>query len=136
ALKRNSLDRRPERLDHSRDSPLALSKLVGDETKHMPDAPPGKFMVDPYLDWVAAEGVPIHEGFGFDLLTLETALWPRFGVKGAIVHVKGRGDFMTVFLLEIPPGGKSAPMRHLCEAVFFVLAGQGSSIVEDHRGEK
>jgi hypothetical protein len=101
----------------------------------MPDAPPGKFMVDPYLDWAAGEGVPIHEDFGFDLLALETAQWPRFGARGAIAHVKGRGDFMTVFLLEIPPGGKTAPMRHLCEAAFLVLAGQGSSIVEDHEGK-
>jgi hypothetical protein len=102
----------------------------------MPDAPPGKFMVDPYLDWAAQEGVPIHEDFGFDLLALTTAPWPRFAAKGAIAHVKGRGDFMTVFLLEIPPGGKTAPMRHLCEAAFLVLNGQGSSIVEDHAGRQ
>jgi mannose-6-phosphate isomerase-like protein (cupin superfamily) len=102
----------------------------------MPDAPPGKLMVDPYADWCTGEGVPIHEGFGFDLLALATAPWARFGTKGAIVHVKGRGDFMTVFLLEIPPGGKTAPMRHLAEAVFFVLAGQGSSTVRDHAGRQ
>src|SRR4249920_1442916 len=70
--------------------------------------PPGKFMVDPYLDWTAKEGVPIYEDFGLDLLALPTKPWKRFGVDGAIVHVKGRGDAMTVFVLDLPPGGRSS----------------------------
>src|ERR1700704_252128 len=98
----------------------------------MPDVvvPPGKFMVDPYLDWTAREGVPIYEDFGLDLLALPTKPWPRFGVDGAIVHVKGRGDAMTVFLLDLPPGAKTAPQKHIFEAAFYVLAGHGSAIVE------
>ena len=38
----------------------------------MPDqaVPTGKFMVNPYLDWAKAEGVPIFEDFGLDLLAL------------------------------------------------------------------
>jgi mannose-6-phosphate isomerase-like protein (cupin superfamily) len=100
----------------------------------MPEAPPGKFMVDPYLVWSRREGVPVHEDFGFDLLTLETAPWARYDARGAIAHVAGRGDFMTVFLLEIPPGGKCAPQRHLCEEAFYVLSGHGSAVVEDSAG--
>ena len=42
-----------------------------------------KFLLDPYLDWLAAEGPPVHEGFGLDLLALETGPWPRFDAKGA-----------------------------------------------------
>lgn len=94
----------------------------------------GKFMVDTYLDWSRQEGVPIHEDFGLDMLALETAAWPRFGVNGAIVHVKGRGDHMTVFLLDIPPAGEVAPQRHLFEAAFYVLSGHGSTVVEGYDG--
>ena len=102
----------------------------------MPDqsVPAGKFMVNPYLDWAAGEGVPIYEDFGLDLLALETGPWERFGVHGAIAHVKGRGDFMTVFVLEIPPGGKTIPQKHIFEEACFVLSGHGSAIVEDHAG--
>ena len=73
--------------------------------------PPGKFMVDTYLEWSKREGVPVHEDFGFDLKTLDVRPWARFGVPGAIAHVKGRGDFMTIFVLEIPPGGKTDTSR-------------------------
>jgi hypothetical protein len=93
-----------------------------------------RFMIDPYLEWSRQEGVPIHEDFGLDLLTLETKPWPRFGTDGAIVHVKGRGDFMTIFLLEIPPGGKSAPLRHLFEDAVLVLSGHGNTVIRDHTG--
>jgi uncharacterized RmlC-like cupin family protein len=93
-------------------------------------APPGKFMVDSYLDWANAEGVPIHEDFGLDLLAVETRPWTRFGVNGAIIHVKGRGDCMTVFVLDMPPGTKTIPQRHIFEAAFYVLSGAGSAVVE------
>jgi hypothetical protein len=73
--------------------------------------PAGKYMVDSYLDWARNEGVPIHEGFGLDLLAVATRPWPRCGVNGAIVHVKGRGDNMSVFLLDLPPGAQTAPQK-------------------------
>ncbi len=101
-----------------------------------PTVPAGKYMVDPYLDWARNEGIPIHEDFGLDLLAVETKPWPRYGANGAIIHVKGRGDCMTVFLLEIPPGGQTAPQKHIFEAAFYVLSGNGSSIVERYSGER
>ena len=91
-----------------------------------------RLLIDPYLDWVAAEGLPVHEDFGVDLLAAETARWPRLGERcnGAFVHLKGRGDWMTVFLLEIPPGGQSAPQQHLFDELFYVLSGSGSTVIE------
>jgi len=91
-----------------------------------------KYLVDPYLDWSKREGIPIHEDFGVDMLTAETAPWPRLGdgCKGAFAHLKGRGDWMTVFLLEIPPGGQSAPQQHMFDEMFYVLSGTGSVVVE------
>lgn len=87
-------------------------------------------MLDPYLDWAAGEGVPVVEDFGVDLLAMETAPWGRFGVAGAIVHLKGRGDFISIFVLDLPPGAETAPRRHLFEEVIYVLSGHGSTTVE------
>jgi len=91
-----------------------------------------KFLLDPYLDWTKREGIPIHQDFAPDLLTAETGPWPRLGdgCRGAFVHLPGRGDWMTVFLLELPPGGASAPQRHLFDEIFYVLSGAGSVTVE------
>src|SRR5205823_1632904 len=105
-------------------------------SKHMADmAPAGKYMLDPYLDWARLEGIPIHEEFGLDLSAVATAPWPRFGVNGAIIHVKGRGDAMTVLLVDIPPRGQTVPQKHIFEAAFYVLSGTGSAIVERYSGE-
>ena len=93
-----------------------------------------RFLYDPYLEWVKGEGVPVVEDFGVDLIAVETKPWARFGTDGAIVHMKGRGDFISIFIIDIPPGAKSAPQRHLFEEVVYVLAGHGSTTVETHDG--
>jgi len=95
-----------------------------------------KFLLDPYLDWVKGEGIPIVEGFGVDLLTLDTGAWPRMGTHGAAVHLKGRGDFMSMFLIELAPGGQSDQQRHLFEEVIYVVEGHGSTTVIAHDGRK
>src|SRR6476620_503174 len=94
--------------------------------------PAGKFLIDPYLEWTMGEGIPIHEDFGLDLHKLEVSPWARVGVPGCIAHVKGRGDFMTIFVIEIPPGGKTLPMRHLYEDAVIVISGNGSTSIEGH----
>jgi cupin superfamily acireductone dioxygenase involved in methionine salvage len=93
-------------------------------------------MVDPYLEWTKGEGVPIHDDFGFALKRIETRMWPRFGTHGAIAHVRGRGDFMTIFVLELAPGGKTELMRHMYEEAVIVLEGHGSTIVHGADGTK
>ncbi|MFM1815237.1 MAG: hypothetical protein RLZ98_1932 [Pseudomonadota bacterium] len=89
-----------------------------------------KFMLEPYLDWAEGEGVPIHEDFAIDMLAIEAKPWARFGTNGAICHLKGRDDFLTTFLFELPPGGSSAPASHIYEEVYYVLSGHGSTTVE------
>jgi cupin superfamily acireductone dioxygenase involved in methionine salvage len=95
-----------------------------------------KYLLDPYLDWVRAEGIPVIEDFGLDLLAVETKPWARFGAAGAAVHLKGRGDFMALFVLDIAPGGSTTPQRHLYEEVVYVLEGHGSTTVEADDGRK
>ncbi len=89
-----------------------------------------KYLVDPYLNWANAEGVPIEEGATLDLLALDTKPWARFGLNGAICHVEGRCDFLSALLFELAPGRSSAPMRHVHEDCFYVLEGSGVSEIQ------
>jgi cupin superfamily acireductone dioxygenase involved in methionine salvage len=91
---------------------------------------PSKFLLDPYGDWVRREAIPVVEDFGVDLLAVETKPWARVGASGAAVHLKGRGDFMSLFVIDLPPGIGTEPQRHLYEELVYVLSGHGSTTVE------
>ena len=95
-----------------------------------------RFLTNPYLQWANGEGIPIVEDFGVDLLAVETAPWARTGVNGAFVHVKGRGDFIDVVVLELPPGAATEPQKHLYEEVVYVLSGRGSTTIEAPDGRQ
>ena len=83
--------------------------------------------LNPYNDWVEREGLNVFEGVSCDLLTLETKHWPRYGVKGAAVHLTGRGDFCNLFALDIAPGASTDPQHHLYEEIVYVIEGRGSA---------
>ena len=95
-----------------------------------------KLLLDPYVTWADNEGVPITEDFGIDLLKVSTGPWPRFGVDGGIAHLKGRGDFVSMFVLDLKPGAQTTPQKHLYEEVVYVLSGYGSTSVETSDGRK
>lgn len=95
-----------------------------------------KFLLDPFGDWVDKEGIPRIFGLGADLKTVETKPWPRIDAKGASVELEGRGDFISIFLVELDPGAKTAPQTHLYEEVIYVISGHGSTTVEDSKGNK
>ena len=96
----------------------------------------GRYLIDPYVDWAQGEGVPIHLDFGFDLLALETGPWSRYEARGCFAHTHGRGDFMANYVLELEPGKKTRPVKHLYEALFYVLSGHGSTTVWLNETEK
>lgn len=102
----------------------------------MSEATKPGYGLDPYLDWVKQEGLPVAEDYGIDLFSVPTADWPRFGVKGGAVHLKGRGDFCNMFVFEIPPGKSTIPQRHLYEEVYYALEGSGSTQIEFDDGQK
>ena len=89
-----------------------------------------RLFIDPYLDWADEQDIPIVEDYGVDLLSTPTAPWAKYEANGALVHLKGRGDFVSLFLLDIQPGGKTAPQQHLFEEIFYVVEGHGSTQVE------
>ncbi|MGH9057482.1 MAG: hypothetical protein ACRDYY_16735 [Acidimicrobiales bacterium] len=93
-----------------------------------------RFLTDPYLDWAGRQGIPVVEDFGVDLLKVETKPWDRLGAGAALVNVKGRGDFIAITLMELPPGAATNPQRHIFEEVVYVLSGHGSTAVESADG--
>jgi mannose-6-phosphate isomerase-like protein (cupin superfamily) len=102
----------------------------------MSEATQARYGIDPYLDWVKKEGLPVAEDYALDLFAVETAHWPRYGVKGAAAHLKGRGDFCNMFVLELAPGKSTIPQHHLYEDVYYVLEGRGSTQIEFDDGQK
>ena len=91
-----------------------------------------RYLVDSYLDWAARQDIPIVEGVAVDLNTVETAPWSRLGAgcRGAFVHLRGRGDFVALQVIDIPPDGKMDRARHLYDEVFYVLSGHGGANIE------
>lgn len=43
---------------------------------------------------------------------------------------------MAISVVEVPPGGKTAPVKHLYEAFFYTLSGYGTTIIHLPDGEK
>ncbi len=92
--------------------------------------------IDPYLDWVEREELSVYEGVACDLPALETRDWPRYGVRGAAVHLKGRGDFCNLFAIDLPAAASTHPQRHLYEEIIYVVEGRGSTQIEFADGRK
>jgi uncharacterized RmlC-like cupin family protein len=88
-----------------------------------------KVGLDPYMNWATGEGIPVHLDFGHDLLALETGPWARYEARGCFAHAHGRGDFMANYVLEVPASSKTRPIKHLYEAIFYVLSGIGSTTI-------
>ena len=89
-----------------------------------------RIWLDPYQDWVEREGLTVFSDVGAYIPGVETKPWPRYGVRGAAVHLTGKGDFANCFVIDIPAGGSTDPQRHLYEEVVYVIEGHGSTQVE------
>ena len=91
-----------------------------------------RYLIDSYRDWAALQQIPIVEGLLADLDTIETAPWARLGggCRCAFILLAGRGDFLALQLIEIPPGGRTDWMRHLYDEVFYAVTGYGGAVVD------
>lgn len=86
--------------------------------------------IDAYEEWQRAEGVPLVTGFYIDNLnTLELGPWERKGGSGAIVNLEGTGGVNDMHVVELTPGGSSAPEHHIYEEMVYVLSGRGATQV-------
>ena len=93
-----------------------------------------RWLIDAYQEWVEHEGVPVVEDVAVDLPAVGTGPWPRMGVDGAVVHLHSRGDLCSLYVLDIPPTGSTNRVRHMYEAVYLVLDGRGSTVVQGRGG--
>src|ERR1043165_8325001 len=83
-----------------------------------------------YDRWLKAQGIPIFRGFYIeDINTLELAHWDVKGVPASFVILEGTGGMNDAYVCEIPPGGKTKPMRHMYEEMIYVSKGHGATSV-------
>jgi oxalate decarboxylase/phosphoglucose isomerase-like protein (cupin superfamily) len=86
--------------------------------------------VNPYDEWLEAEGIPVYREYGIaNLRDLRVVPWKRMGASGAYIDLKGGEGVNDGYVLEITPGGKTAPQRYLFEEVLYVLDGEGETAV-------
>ena len=85
--------------------------------------------IDPYLEWQQSEGVPVvHDYYVGDMAAVDRGPWPRKGGSGAILNLDPTGA-KDAHVVEIAPGRKSEPERHMYEEVVYVISGRGATSV-------
>ena len=92
--------------------------------------------VFPYRDFLKEEGVPVFEGYAVDCHTVPVEPWERLGGLGTYVHVAGKSDYLSAYVVEIPPGGELKPERHMHDELIHVVSGRGSTVIERPDGRK
>jgi mannose-6-phosphate isomerase-like protein (cupin superfamily) len=95
-----------------------------------------RYGINSYEEWVEREGLRVAKGISLDLFEVETTHWPRYGVKAAVCHFAGSGDYNNMFVIELPAGGSTLPQQHLYEEIYYVLEGRGSTQLEFADGRK
>ncbi len=81
--------------------------------------------------FMSAHRYPAGEGLiGRDLKVHPVHPREHRGNAGAYFDF-GRAQAMEAHISELPPGGATKMHRHMCEGLFYVLAGRGYSVVEE-----
>jgi len=82
----------------------------------------------PYELYMAGEGIPIFTGPGvYTVRDLELKPWPRLGVNGTFIDLDNTTDLLGMYVIQIPPGGSTEPLRHCFEEKFWVVEGEGTT---------
>jgi quercetin dioxygenase-like cupin family protein len=90
-----------------------------------------------YDRYITSQGIPVVEDFYLrDLKSVEVAPWERTGTLGAIVRLEGAAMLDDSFVLEIPPGVRTIPQRHLYEELVYIVSGTGTTTVWNGQGTK
>lgn len=88
-----------------------------------------------YDRYLEGEGIPVIEDFYLrDLSAVEVAPWERTGALGAIVRLEGAQMLDDSYVMEIPPGVRTIPQRHLYEALIYVVSGTGTTTIRNNSG--
>ncbi|MEK9659098.1 MAG: hypothetical protein VW450_04050 [Chloroflexota bacterium] len=92
--------------------------------------------VFPYRDFIKAEGIPVWEGYAVDCHTVPVEPWERLGGLGTYVHVAGKSDYLSAYVVEIPPGGHLNVEQHMHDELIHVISGRGATSIEGPDGKK
>lgn len=83
-----------------------------------------------FVKWQNEQGIPIHETIHVDdLMQVELGHWDWIGGPGAFVNL-GETHIVNSIIIEIPPGGKLKPVKHLFETWVYIVDGQGETVLE------
>ena len=107
-------------------------------TKLDPETQPALVRVDAYQEWRKREGAPLVGGVYIkDMKAVEVGPWPRKGdgVNGALCYLDG-DDEADEHIVELPPGGSTAPLRHMYTEAIYVVSGHGSDLGLARRGRE
>ena len=88
-----------------------------------PEKQPAVVRTDMYQEWRKREGAPLLGGVYIkDMKAVEVGPWPRKGdgVKGTLCYLDG-DDEGDEHVVELPPGGATAPLRHLYTEAIYVV---------------
>src|SRR5262249_45463751 len=99
---------------------------VAKETRHTEAKTVERFRAEPfsektpYEQWMASEGVPVHRGYHIpDVRLVEVQPWARFGTNAALFDLEGAEATDGAYVLEIPPGASTKPVRFMFEESIF-----------------
>jgi hypothetical protein len=93
---------------------------------HADDAPIPDRRKTLYDTWAESLGIPIHTGFYVeDVRTLSVGWWEERQCNAAIVKLVGQEGVTEAKVLEIPPGGTTAPAMMTIDEIVYVADGRG-----------
>jgi len=107
-------------------------------TKLDPETQPALVRVDAYQEWRKREGAPLVGGIYIrDVKAVEVGPWPRKGdgVNGALCYLDGDEE-ADEHIVELAPGGATAPLKHMYTEAIYVVSGHGSTSVWRSEGAK
>ncbi|HEU0071643.1 MAG TPA: cupin domain-containing protein [Alphaproteobacteria bacterium] len=108
-----------------------FSKLDPKDPKYIPER------YDTYKHWMEAQKIPVFRGFFIeDINKMELGYWDLKGVNASFVILEGTGGTNDAYVCEIPPAGKSKPIRHMYEEMVYVTQGHGATTVWQPGGKK
>jgi len=92
----------------------------------------------PYGKWIRDEGVPRFTDWAVpDVWELETKPWARLGGNACFITIYPQMEGQRgMYVVDIPPGGKLEPIRHLYEQMILILEGHGTTEVWQEGGKK
>jgi oxalate decarboxylase/phosphoglucose isomerase-like protein (cupin superfamily) len=103
--------------------------------KKDPNYKPKQF--DTFTTWMKAQKIPVISGFFVeDINKAEVGYWDFKGINAAFVILEGAGGTNDAYIGEIPPAGKSKPIKHLYEEMVYVTKGHGNTTVWQKDGRK